>query len=172
VKDFVKKVKLEDNRIEMRKKSLARVTERQLAAQEEKPQVESDSKETPASVDASAPTAVASALHPSLPPRPLTAVQPTQVQSATTPISNSTTTQAPAPVVSVKKTEPLDPQIAKFEEVRLLLCWRIQPSYNHRTNKDGLGLHFGQLAINIYSTLAELAPVTLHSSYRRLRKNA
>jgi len=129
VKDFVKKVKLEDNRIEMRKKSLARVAERQLAAQEEKAQIESDSKETPASVDAPAPIAIAaaaSALHPSLPPRPLTTVQPTQAQSTTSSIPNSTSTQVSAPVVPVKKTEPLDPQIAKFEEVRLLLHWRIQ----------------------------------------------
>jgi len=129
VKDFVKKVKLEDNRIEMRKKSLARVAERQLAAQEEKAQIESDSKETPAGVDAPTPIAIAaaaSALHPSLPPRPLTAVQPTQAQSTTSSTPNSTSIQVTAPVVSVKKTEPLDPQIAKFEEVRLLLRWRIQ----------------------------------------------
>ena len=68
----------------------------------------------------------ASALHPSLPPRPLTAVQPTQAQSTTSSIPNSTSIQVTAPVVSVKKTKALDPQNLQFEEVRLLLCWQIQ----------------------------------------------
>ncbi|KAJ3575241.1 hypothetical protein NP233_g1220 [Leucocoprinus birnbaumii] len=156
VKDFAKKIKLEDSRIEMRKKNLARIAERQaqaLAAQAAKAQAESESKETPMKVDASAPTpapVATSPLHPSLPPRPTTStpIQPPPAQPGPTP-APAASTPAPAPVAptpastpgpSAKKIEPMDPQIAKFEENKQRWSWLAL-----RTARDQYLQHFGRI---------------------------
>ncbi|XP_006454268.1 hypothetical protein AGABI2DRAFT_182243, partial [Agaricus bisporus var. bisporus H97] len=157
VKDFVKKIKLEDNRIELRRKTLAQIAERQ--AQKEAPAQAQDAGKEAAggdavmSVDAPAtpaPTlaapssqassvAMASPLHPSLPPRPNAQSQPLSNSPAPAPAS-SPAPPAPAPPSPVKKLEALDSQIAKFDENKQRWAWLAL-----RTARDQHLQHFGKI---------------------------
>jgi hypothetical protein len=141
VKDFVKKIKLEENRIEMRKKTLARQAERIATARAksagtssgtpgpttQETAVEQTKPATPA-------TATGSPLHPSLPAKPGSAspsktsessqAQPTPTPTTPTPVPAQTEriptpTPAPAPATPPVIT-PSDEQILKLEEVTLL----------------------------------------------------
>lgn len=144
VKDFVKKIKLEDNRIEMRKKTLARQAERITTV---RAQTTATSSGTPGpttqetAVDQTKPatsaTVTDSPLHPSLPAKPGSASpskasESSQAQSTPTPttptpmptqterIPTPTPTPAPTPAVAPATppvTTPLDGQILKLEEV-------------------------------------------------------
>lgn len=66
--------------------------------------------------------AMASPLHPSLPPRPNAQSQPLSNSPAPAPAS-SPAPPAPAPPSPVKKLEALDSQIAKFDEVSFFPRW-------------------------------------------------
>lgn len=145
VKDFLKKVKMEDQRIELRKKTLI---QKKLAEQrralpqqkkEETPPVKlevptkteepSTSKpSTPAPPDTltpSQPTNVTgSPLHPSLPAKPGSV--PSKVPpSQDVEMSEASTTPAPTPAPEVVPAEPKpvqippDPLISKYEEVSI-----------------------------------------------------
>jgi hypothetical protein len=137
VKDFVKKIKLEDNRIEMRKKALARQAER-IAAARAKAAGGGTGTSTPgaqeAVVDQNKPTASSTAagstLHPSLPAKPGSSsskasessqAQPTPTPPppipAPTPVER-VPTPTPAPATPAGTTPP-DEQIVKLEEVIL-----------------------------------------------------
>jgi len=144
VKDFVKKIKLEDNRIEMRREAFARQAER-IAAARAKAAAVGTPTSTPGShetaVDQNKPTASAASggLHPSLPVKPGSASpskasEPSsQAQPTPTPTSPilipvptpaptervptpTPTPAAPAPVT----TPPADEHILKLEEVTCL----------------------------------------------------
>jgi len=135
VKDFVKKVKQEDNKIEMRKKTLARQAER-IALARAKAAAAVTGTSTPGAQEtaveqakpvASA-TAAGSSLHPSLPAKPRSTspsktpdssqAQPTSTPAPPTPAPNaSERVPTPAPVPAVPATTPSDEQILKLEEV-------------------------------------------------------
>ncbi len=135
VKDFVKKIKQEDNRIEMRKKTLARQAERVAAARAktaatvtgtpttQETAVEQTKPATPA-------TATGSPLHPSLPAKPGSAspskasessqAQPTPAPTTPTPTPTPAPAErvpTPAPPPTPPVASPPDEQILKLEEV-------------------------------------------------------
>lgn len=138
VKDFVKKIKLEDNRIEMRKKTLARQAERIATARAktaatstgtpgpttQESAVEQTKPATPA-------TATGSTLHPSLPAKPGSASPSKASESSQSQPTPTPTTPSPVPAqteriptptpASVSTTPPVttppDEQILKLEEV-------------------------------------------------------
>ncbi|KAH9983882.1 hypothetical protein BJV77DRAFT_1062321 [Russula vinacea] len=138
VKDFVKKIKIEDNRIEMRKKTLARQAERIATARAkavaavtgtsttQETTVEQTKLSTPA-------TAAGSPLHPSLPAKPGSASpSKTSESSQTQPTPTATTpTPVPAPTERVPTpapatppvTTPTDEQILKLEENKQRWSW-------------------------------------------------
>ena len=140
MKDFVKKIKQEDARIELRKKNLAKTAERLALAQAKaaaaKAAVTTETKETLPSASASAETLSAprplvgsnqtsSSLHPSLPPKPGSPVKPSLPQDTArnaTPAPAVPVIVAPVPAPSPAPT-PVptatlpDEQILKFEEV-------------------------------------------------------
>ncbi len=147
MKNFIQQIKREDRRIEMRKKALAQVAERAkpvtIQITEDKPEMvmNVDAPVTPANTANPSPplssVGAASPLHPSLPPRPTT--QPTSTQSTpgpttTTPAPIPAPAPAPAPASSpapaqpppAKKADPTDPQVAKFEEVRVSPSLHVQ----------------------------------------------
>ncbi|KAH8992904.1 THO complex subunit 1 transcription elongation factor-domain-containing protein [Lactarius akahatsu] len=148
VKDFVKKIKLEDNRIEMRKKILARQAERVAAARAKAaatsastPNTQENAPEsTKSSTSPSTPTpVVGSPLHPSLPakpgprsptkapengqapltPSPAPTPTPPAPAAAMTPAApERVATPAPAPIPT-----PPDEQITKLEENKQRWAW-------------------------------------------------
>jgi hypothetical protein len=133
VKDFVKKVKLEDNKIEIRQKTLARQAERIAAARAKAatgtpmPNAQETTAEQ-AKTATSAP-ATGGSLHPSLPAKPgstSSAKAPPESQAQPTP-TPTPPPPTPAPVVSERLptpapvTTPPDEQILKLEEVMSLL---------------------------------------------------
>ena len=147
VKDFVKKIKQEDARMDMRKRNLARAAERiaqakakaaaAAKAEEEAATNKPLESSTPAPVDATLPVsrpinAPASPLHPSLPPKPgsspskLPLSQDVVMKDATTVATPSIETAAPtpppassqAPLAPSEPTKPpVDEQLLKLEEV-------------------------------------------------------
>ncbi|KAH9056853.1 hypothetical protein EDB87DRAFT_1675852 [Lactarius vividus] len=150
VKDFVKKTKLEDNRIEMRKKTLARQAERVAAARAKAtatsastPSTQENALEsTKPPTSASTPTpAAGSPLHPSLPAKPgppSPTKAPENAQAPLTPSPAPTPTPpapAPAPATIPAAPErvatpapapvptPPDEQITKLEENKQRWAW-------------------------------------------------
>lgn len=138
VKDFVKKIKLEDSRIEMRKKALARQAER-IAAARAKAAAAASGTPTPNAQEATVEQAKSAAsaaaaggsLHPSLPAKPgsSSSAKAPESQAQPTPAPTPTPpTPAPAapervptpapPPAPVTVTTPADEQILKLEEVR------------------------------------------------------
>lgn len=145
MKDFVKKIKQEDARIELRKKNLAKTAERLALAQAKaaaaKVAVTTETKETVPSASTSAETLSAprplvgsnqtsSPLHPSLPPKPGSPVKPSLSQDtarnatpapavaviAAAPVPTPSPAPTPAPTLAPTAALP-DEQILKFEEV-------------------------------------------------------
>jgi hypothetical protein len=137
VKDFVKKIKLEDNKIEMRKKTLARQAER-IAAARAKAAAATTGTSTPGAQEnaveqtkpATSATTAGGPLHPSLPAKPGSAsppkaseasqAQPTPTLTPPTPApapSDPAPTPAPAPAPAAPVITPSDEQILKLEEV-------------------------------------------------------
>ncbi|KXN88950.1 THO complex subunit 1 [Leucoagaricus sp. SymC.cos] len=154
VKDFIKKIKLEDNRIEMRKKALAQALEPQAQTSTPTPKapppekntgerlmnVDASSSATTAQIPAPTPAApAASLLHPSLPPRPTTVVAAASPPPPV-PVPTLTPTPAPPTAPSVKKLGPVDPQISKFEENKQRWAWLAL-----RTARDQYLQHFGKI---------------------------
>jgi hypothetical protein len=144
VKDFVKKIKQEDARIELRKRNLAKTAERLALAQAKvaaaKAAVTAETKETVPSASTSAETLstprpsvgsnpMSSPLHPSLPPKPGSPVKPSLSQDTArnatpapaVPVIAApvpTPSPAPTPTPTLAPTIALpDEQISKFEEV-------------------------------------------------------
>jgi len=148
VKDFVKKTKLEDNRIEMRKKTLARQAERIAAARAKAAAATSASTPTgtqenaaesttkPAASTSTSSPSSESMLHPSLPAKPSSSSSSTkapenaQAEPAPTPAPTPTppaaTPAAPervaTPAPAANPTPP-DEQIAKLEENKQRWAW-------------------------------------------------
>ena len=134
MKDFVKKIKLEDNRIEMRKKTLARQAERIATARAKAVAAVTGASTTQeTAVEQTKPvtsaTATGSPLHPSLPAKPGLAssskasessqAQPMPTPTTPTPVPAPTErvpTPVPAPAIP-PVTTPQDEQILKLEEV-------------------------------------------------------
>ncbi|KAI9432083.1 THO complex subunit 1 transcription elongation factor-domain-containing protein [Lactarius indigo] len=146
VKDFVKKIKLEDNRIEMRKKTLARQAERVAAARAKAAATsaastpgtqESAPESTKPAIPTSTPTPVAgSPLHPSLPAKPGAAPENAQAPPTSSPAPAPTPpAPAPAPATTPAAPErvatpapvpipiPPDEQITKLEENKQRWAW-------------------------------------------------
>ncbi|KAF9446133.1 UDP-glucose 4-epimerase [Macrolepiota fuliginosa MF-IS2] len=149
VKDFVKKIKLEDNRIEIRKKTLARVAERQTSAKAlvhatENPTDSLMNVDTPTSTPPAPNPALsvttASLLHPSLPPRPTTTQVPSTQNTPAPTAVPSPAPSTPTPAPPIKKAEPVDSQIAKFEENKQRWAWLAL-----RTARDQHLQHFGKI---------------------------
>ncbi|KAI0275419.1 THO complex subunit 1 transcription elongation factor-domain-containing protein [Gloeopeniophorella convolvens] len=153
VKDFVKKIKLEDTRIEMRKKALARQAERIAAARAKAaaaaaapPPALSTQESSVAAAEQGkpatpTPTPAGSQMHPSLPAKPGSAggsePSPSQSQSQPTPTPPPATptpaTPAPATPAAERVSTPApapppvatppDEQIAKLEENKQRWAW-------------------------------------------------
>ncbi|KAF7436248.1 hypothetical protein PC9H_003077 [Pleurotus ostreatus] len=161
VKDFVKKIKQEDTRIEMRKKFLARTAERRSAMQKAAspappPVITVTEKEDKADGPPGAPS-TGSTLHPSLPAKPgsTPAATPTTTSTAPAPAA-PTPLPAPAPVQpSVPApVQPapviVDEQIAKYEENKTRWGWLAL-----RTARDQHLQHFGKIGAGDIELLAQ-----------------
>ena len=140
VKDFLKKVRLEDSRIEMRRGTLARQAERIAAARAKAAGVGTPTSTTgsqEAAAEQNKPTASAAAgdspLHPSLPAKPGSASPSKTSESSqgqptpapTSPIlapvlAERVPTPTPTPAAPAAITIPPDDQILKLEEVTCL----------------------------------------------------
>ncbi|KIO06973.1 hypothetical protein M404DRAFT_137213 [Pisolithus tinctorius Marx 270] len=166
VKDFVKKIKQEDARIDMRKRTLARTAERiaqarAKAAASNQPAAESATP-APVSQDAQPPiteankpemsphppsTAVTSPAHPSLPPKPST----TTVPSATPALpATATATSTPVPAPAQVSAPPVDEQVQKFEENKQRWSWLAL-----RMARDQYLQHFGKIGTGDILLLAQ-----------------
>ncbi|KAH9958959.1 THO complex subunit 1 transcription elongation factor-domain-containing protein [Russula dissimulans] len=141
VKDFVKKMKQEDTKIDMRKKVLARQAER-IAVARAKAAAAATGASTPGAQEpaveqakpVSSATAGGSSLHPSLPAKPRSTspsrtldssqAQPTSTPAPLTPAPNtSERVPTPAPVPTAPATTASDEQILKLEENKQRWAW-------------------------------------------------
>lgn len=175
VKDFVKKIKQEDARIELRKRNLTKTAERLALAQARaaaaKAAVTTETKETVPSASTSAETLSAprplvgsnqtsSSLHPSLPPKPGSPVKPSLSQDTVrnaTPapavpvIAIAAPVPAPSPAPTPAPTAALpDEQISKFEENKQRWSWLAL-----RTARDQYLQHFGKIGTGDIELLAQ-----------------
>ncbi|KAG1742719.1 THO complex subunit 1 transcription elongation factor-domain-containing protein [Suillus paluster] len=156
VKDFVKKVKQEDARIELRRKQLTKNAER-LAQARAKAAAAAASQESTAPQETPAPAlppaeptkvepppaAASSPLHPSLPPKPgsspmksfaeIVAPTPTPTPVVSAPEASPAAVPSPAPSLT-------DDQIARYEENRQRWSWLAL-----RTARDQYLQHFGKI---------------------------
>jgi THO complex subunit 1 len=139
VKDFVKKIKIEDNRIEMRKKTLARQAERIATARAKAvAAVTGTSMTQETTIEQAKPSAPATAtgspLHPSLPAKPGSAspsktsesaqAQPTPTATTPTPVPTPIErVPTPVPPATPPITTPPDEQILKLEENKQRWAW-------------------------------------------------
>lgn len=163
VKDFVKKVKQEDARIDMRKKQLTKAAERiaqarakaaaarEAAASPAKEPALAQETTAPAPAQTSPrPTSASAPLHPSLPAKPGTApptsasmdsvAQPTP---ALTPAPAPVATPSPAPAPAAPEPAPALPAdeiIAGYEESKNRWAWLAL-----RTARDTYLQHFGKI---------------------------
>ncbi|KAH0591368.1 hypothetical protein H2248_001446 [Termitomyces sp. 'cryptogamus'] len=178
VKDFLKKVKMEDQRIELRKKALI---QKKLAEQkrappppkkEETPPVKSEAPmkteelppskpSTPAPSDTLAPpqsmNVTGSPLHPSLPAKPGSAplkLPPSQDVEMSEASAIHVPTQAPAAEVLLAEPKPVeippDPLISKYEESKQRWAWLAL-----RTARDQHLQHFGKIGTGDIELLAK-----------------
>jgi hypothetical protein len=150
VKDFVKKIKLEDTRIEMRREAFARQAERVAAARAKAAAVGTPTS-TPGSHEAavdpnkSSASAASGGLHPSLPAKPGSSSpskesEPSQAQPTPTPTSPkpapAPTERVPTPTPAAAAPAPVttapaaDEHILKLEEVT---CFTFVPTKKKRT---------------------------------------
>ncbi|ESK93415.1 udp-glucose epimerase [Moniliophthora roreri MCA 2997] len=151
IKDFMKKIDLENRRIEMRTKTLRQQMERreaQAAALKAKAAAAAEAEaETKSSVDTLTPTpsssqnqtqSSASPLHPSLPAKPSTEPASGDVKPAKeAPPKESSVSPAPAPVPAPL---PPDDQIMRSEESKQRWAWLAL-----RTARDMHLSHFGKI---------------------------
>ncbi|KAF8433465.1 UDP-glucose 4-epimerase [Boletus edulis BED1] len=171
VKDFVKKIKQEDARMEMRKKTLAKTAERiaqaraKVAAQAtEGPTPSQEIAAEPAKVEpitAAPPPVAGSPIHPSLPPKPGTSV-PTRLPGTEAPsVAPAVATPAPAPpapatTTSAQSSAPAlapsntDEQILKLEDNKQRWSWLAL-----RTARDQHLQHFGKIGTGDVLLLAQ-----------------
>ncbi|KAI6048069.1 THO complex subunit 1 transcription elongation factor-domain-containing protein [Pisolithus marmoratus] len=167
VKDFVKKIKQEDARIDMRKRTLARTAERMaqargITAASNQPAAERATP-TPASQDAQPAITeinkpeipVASPAHPSLPPKPSTASLSKQDTGSTTtpsaiPALPAAATPTPIPAPLQVSAPPVDEQIQKFEENKQRWAW-----LTLRMARDQYLQHFGKIGTGDVLLLAQ-----------------
>ncbi|KAL4067280.1 THO complex subunit 1 transcription elongation factor-domain-containing protein [Scleroderma yunnanense] len=166
VKDYVKKIKQEDARIDMRKKTLARTAERIAQARAKAAAAVTASNPPTAESTVAAPQSqeaptteaikseaspqstpvvgtVASPVHPSLPPKP------SPVLSTPKPETGPAgTSSAPAPVQ--ESVPPVDEQIQKFEENKQRWAWLAL-----RMARDQYLQHFGKIGTGDIILLAQ-----------------
>ncbi|KAJ3512273.1 hypothetical protein NLJ89_g3610 [Agrocybe chaxingu] len=174
VKDFVKKIKQEDARINMKRQKLERMARARSANATSNPPaivVSSDSASTSKPPETSGPrpeanssglaaprpvlAAGSSPLHPSLPPKPGTPSKP--ASSSQEPLKNSTPIPNVAPAASpVPASTPIpphalvDPEIAKYEENKQRWAWLAL-----RTARDQYLQHFGKIGTGDVEALAQ-----------------
>ncbi|KAI6012615.1 THO complex subunit 1 transcription elongation factor-domain-containing protein [Pisolithus orientalis] len=166
VKDFVKKIKQEDARIDMRKRTLARTAERiaqarAKAAASNQPAAESaapapvSQDAQPSITEANKPemsphppsTAVASPAHPSLPPKPSTTTVPSAAPALP---ATATATPTPIPAPAQVSAPPVDEQVQKFEENKQRWSWLAL-----RMARDQYLQHFGKIGTGDILLLAQ-----------------
>ncbi|CAA7268047.1 unnamed protein product [Cyclocybe aegerita] len=176
VKDFVKKIKQEDARINMKKQKLERMARARTAASANAtsnlPAIVVSSESAPTSKpetpgprpEASTsglaaprpvPAAGSSPLHPSLPPKPGTPSKPASSSQEppknATPTPNIVPAASPAPVsTSIPPHAPVDPEIAKYEENKQRWAWLAL-----RTARDQYLQHFGKIGTGDVEALAQ-----------------
>ncbi|KAF8559888.1 UDP-glucose 4-epimerase [Imleria badia] len=159
VKDFVKKIKQEDARIEMRKKTLAKNAERIAQARAKaaaaatdaltfSQEAESTKVEPPSAAPPSAQAVAGSPIHPSLPPKPGTSV-PARVPGTEAPAVATPTPAPPVPLPPTTTSAPssapapapsTDEQILKLEDNKQRWSWLAL-----RTARDQYLQHFGKI---------------------------
>ncbi|CCL98899.1 uncharacterized protein FIBRA_00906 [Fibroporia radiculosa] len=166
VKDFVRKVKQEDMRIDMRRSQLIKAAQRiaqarkAAAPKEETPSPSKEAVSVPSiSQEPSAQpstTRMASSnsapLHPSLPAKPGTA-PPTSTSLDSVPqvpVRASTPIIAPAPLVEAAPTLPPDNIISGYEENKQRWSWLAL-----RTARDQYLQHFGKIGTGDVTLLAQ-----------------
>ncbi|KAI0694426.1 hypothetical protein BC835DRAFT_1486299 [Cytidiella melzeri] len=168
VQDFVKKIKIEDAKIENRRKQLAKAAERTAASRAKAAVVATASsapvtgpKPTAIIPASSAPPATLS-LHPSLPAKPGTAPArpppPVASEPGPTPIIAPTPIPAPAPAPAVVEVvPPPDDLITQYEESsRLLLQNKQRWSWLAlRTAREQYLQHFGKIGTGDVLLLAQ-----------------
>ena len=196
MKDFVKKIKLEDSRIALKRQKLERIakargataTQANLAhtitptiivsgtqaeSSAQRPELITSPHAAPLPTLAGA----ASPLHPSLPPKPGAASKNLQEPSKNAaPISPALPLASTPPVristpVSQPVSVPEDPEIAKYEEVNIGCDTSnavSDESLSDRISKDGRGSRFGPLETNICNTSGEL----VQGIYKHLHKKS
>ncbi|KAI9455734.1 THO complex subunit 1 transcription elongation factor-domain-containing protein [Boletus coccyginus] len=146
VKDFVKKIKQEDARIEMRKKTLAK---NRISSQEVPME---PAKAEPLSA---VPLAVSGSLiHPSLPPKPGTSVPARAPGTEGPSVAPAVAAPAPVPPVPVAMTPApaptADDQILKLEDNKQRWSWLAL-----RTARDQHLQHFGKIGTGDVLLLAQ-----------------
>ena len=163
MKDFAKKIKMEDARINLRKQQLEKIIQQKARAQAQTPQKDvkmSDAtSESTTTTGSTLPmiaqpvptTAGPNTLHPSLPLKPpLAPVQTPSLSPApapaavtqlqTQPLARSTPPPAPVPAPAQPSTLPPDPIVTKHEESKHRWSWIAL-----RTARDNYLQHFGKI---------------------------
>ncbi|KAK7040176.1 hypothetical protein VNI00_009982 [Paramarasmius palmivorus] len=166
IKDFVKKVELEDRRIELRTKTLRKQQEKReamkaaAAAQAAAAKAEAETKQsdgpssTPPEVKPTIVQTSASPLHPSLPAKPTTDTD-IKMQDVSTPPATSSpapsapTVTTPTPAPAVPPPLPPDDQITRSEESKQRWAWLAL-----RTARDQHLSHFGKIGTGDIQALA------------------
>ena len=168
VKDFAKKIRMEDTKINMRKQQLEKIAQQRARVQAQtlqKAEVEAKDVKmsdpiTESTTMATVPPVIAqpvpttpaqNTLHPSLPLKPCPSPTPIQTSSPslaptpaaviqTQPSVRSTPPPAPAPASVQAPTLPPDSIIAKYEETKHRWSWIAL-----RTARDNYLQHFGKI---------------------------
>ncbi|KAI0964094.1 hypothetical protein AcW1_000995 [Taiwanofungus camphoratus] len=166
VKDFFKKIKQEDARIEMRRKQLAKTAERLAQARAKAASAKDGASSSPHPHPSSTETAAAGApsriptsssapLHPSLPAKPGTTTIPASVSldgAVTTSPSPAPPAASPAPPAAAEPAPALPPDevISGYEENKQRWAWLAL-----RTARDQYLQHFGKIGTGDIVLLAQ-----------------
>ncbi|KAG7452092.1 UDP-glucose 4-epimerase [Guyanagaster necrorhizus] len=133
VKDFVKRLKMEDTQIEQRKKQIARQAERVAALATSQPilapvplkmsetALVSGIESTPRPAPVATPTNPS--LHPSLPAKPVATPAPKPAQDPQTAPPVPEPSPTPLPAIHARSSPPTDPKIIKYEENKQRIAW-------------------------------------------------
>lgn len=161
VKDFAKKIKMEDARINLRRQQLEKIAQHKARAlTQAKQKAETDAKDVKMSdltSESSAPTATSAppviaqpvptmpsqnALHPSLPLKPAPSPAPSPAPAAVTQLQVQPQVRStpPPPVLTQPSNLPPDSIIAKHEESKHRWSWIAL-----RTARDRYLQHFGKI---------------------------
>ncbi|KAJ2918375.1 hypothetical protein MD484_g2029, partial [Candolleomyces efflorescens] len=155
VKDFLKKIKQNDARIEMRKRQLAMQAERiaqaqaKVAAARAAAQAEESSAMKLEAAPSSAATGTAP-LHPSLPPKPGSTPSSSQELKPSVSGPEATPTTASTPVPPAAPPTSNDEQVSKLEEGKQRVTWLAL-----RTARDQHLQHFGKIGTGDIELLAQ-----------------